>query len=311
MDKDYPHLSAGAHVWEHTLHLDHPLGMGFYKELYLEGIHIGYGDIHLKQDTKLHFESDFETVEMHFALKGSTTAFASSFPKAHTFSGQQHNILYGDRMCGQMSWTEQDFCIFEVNLSPDFFCKYLPDHEAVFDQFKNRIAKKQSGLLQPHNKLINPDMLVLINQIMNCDRKGMYQRIFLEAKVLELLMLQLEQLNEEERPAKLQKSDLDKLYAVRDFLQQNLDAACSLADIAHRFATNEYLLKKGFKELFGHTVFGFWNEVKMQEAHNMLLQQDMNVNEVADAVGYQNPRHFSTAFKKKFGISPGGLKNAR
>lgn len=310
MDKIYPQLAAGEYVWEHVLTLNHALGTGYYRELYLEGIHIGYGDIRLKGATQLHFESDFETVEMHFALKGGTTAFATTFERAHTFGAHQHNIVYGHQMCGKMDWNDKDFCIFEVNMNPEFFCKYLPENEAVFHDFKNRISKKQSGLLQTQNKPISHQMLLVINDIMTCNRKGMYQRIFLEAKVLELLLLQLEQLNEHEQPLKLKQADIDKMYAVRDFLQQNLDTPCSLLDLAHQFSTNEYALKKGFKALFGDTVFGFWNEIKMKEARELLLKQEMNVNEVADAVGYRNARHFSTAFKKKFGISPGGLKKA-
>ncbi|NML68572.1 helix-turn-helix transcriptional regulator [Chryseobacterium sp. RP-3-3] len=36
----------------------------------------------------------------------------------------------------------------------------------------------------------------------------------------------------------------------------------------------------------------------------------MDISEVSDVVGYKNPRHFSTAFKKKFGIVPSPLKSS-
>jgi AraC-like DNA-binding protein len=33
----------------------------------------------------------------------------------------------------------------------------------------------------------------------------------------------------------------------------------------------------------------------------------MSYGEISDKIGYKNPQHFSTAFKKKFGISPSAL----
>ena len=46
---------------------------------------------------------------------------------------------------------------------------------------------------------------------------------------------------------------------------------------------------------------------KMEEAKNMLLNLNLPVKEVSDMVGYKNPQHFSTAFKRKFGVSPSVL----
>ena len=88
----------------------------------------------------------------------------------------------------------------------------------------------------------------------------------------------------------------------------NLDSANSLIDLAHQVGTNEFTLKKGFKELFGTTVFAFWNDIKMEQARNLLLEQNINITEIAHIMGYKNQRNFSAAFKKKYGIVPSQLK---
>lgn len=46
----------------------------------------------------------------------------------------------------------------------------------------------------------------------------------------------------------------------------------------------------------------------MQTAKDLLLEGSKNVNEIAYHIGYQNPQHFISAFKKKFGVSPGKMK---
>lgn len=51
----------------------------------------------------------------------------------------------------------------------------------------------------------------------------------------------------------------------------------------------------------------YWQTVKMEQAKLMLADMNMDISEVAEAVGYKNARHFSTAFKKQFGLSPSQL----
>ncbi|WP_346317499.1 AraC family transcriptional regulator [Chitinophaga sp. YIM B06452] len=104
-------------------------------------------------------------------------------------------------------------------------------------------------------------------------------------------------------------ADAERLQAVKDHLRTEfLCPELSLDLLCRRFGLNEFKLKKGFKQLFGNTVFGFVQELKMKSARQMLVEKRMNVNEVADHLGYSSPNHFSAAFKKMFGYPPAKLK---
>lgn len=308
--RDYPEVfdSKGGGMAEHCFYLDNVLGKGFYKEIYFEGVHIGYGDLALKNKTIVHFKTDFETVEMHFTLSGRSVANLNDVRQNITFEAQKHNIIYVNGMDGKMEWSDKELKVFEVNLSPFFFRKYLPEDSLLFNQFKKVMEYGDTGLLGPGHHLINLQMHEIIREVIYCERKGAFKRMFLEAKVIELLLLQLEQFMEiEKSPSGLKKSDIEKIYAVRELILANLNTPCSLIELSHKVGTNEFMLKKGFKALFGTTVFGFWNDVKMEEARKMLQQQHMKINEVSDAIGYKNPQHFSAAFKRKFGVVPSSL----
>ena len=74
------------------------------------------------------------------------------------------------------------------------------------------------------------------------------------------------------------------------------------------FGLNEFKLKKGFKELFGTTVFDYLYDLKMEYAKQLLAADEVLVNEVSGMVGYRNPNHFSTAFKRKYGMNPTQLR---
>ncbi|MBP1650338.1 MAG: AraC family transcriptional regulator, partial [Bacteroidetes bacterium] len=103
----------------------------------------------------------------------------------------------------------------------------------------------------------------------------------------------------------LKKADIDKMHHAKEIILKQLYNPCSLIDLARQIGTNEFTLKKGFKEVFGTTVFGMVSDIRMEEAKALLLSGEKNVTEISELIGYKHPAHFNTAFKKKFGITPG------
>ncbi|ROI05190.1 AraC family transcriptional regulator [Chryseobacterium sp. G0240] len=307
MERSYPdtYYTNEGDIQECITQLVPPYGDGFYHEICFENVHISFGNISLTNKLQLYFESDFDTVEMHFALKGKSRATSANFQEIVQFDSYQHNIIYAHHMQGKMEFYGPDLHILEINLAPAFFKKFLPEDSGLFETFRNAIEKQHSSLINPDHNRISLEMYQILNDLINCDRKGIFKRIYLEAKVSELLLLQLEQLfNTSSSTSSLPKKDEEKIYAVRDYIANNLDATCSLNELAHQVGTNEFTLKKGFKELFGTTVFGFWNDTKMELAKKLLLDSDLNISEISDRIGYKNPRHFSAAFKRKYHILP-------
>lgn len=299
-------LGCGEEYREHEIVLNNQMSSGFYREIKTNDLRISYGDIALLERINIHFDTDFETIEMHFALNGNTLASSKNFDKQVDFRPNQHNIIYANSFKGQMQWQGNNFRFFEVNMTPSFFGRFLPEKDChLFDEFRKQIQEGRSSLITEQHQTINLKMFEIITEIIQCERKGLFKKIFLETKVVELLLLQLEQLfNQKNTKTSLKRTDVEKMYAVRDFMQDNLSASCSLTDLAHKVGTNEFTLKKGFKELFGTTVFSYWIDLKMTEAKKMLKENDRKISEISDIIGYKNPQHFTSAFKLKYGLLP-------
>lgn len=312
MERNYsgPYFFNDGDLQECITQLYPPYGNGFYHEISFANVHISFGNISLSNRLELYLESDFDSVEMHFTLKGKSKTISGNFQKTVEFDSYQHNIIYAHHMEGRMEFEGPEMYLFEINLAPEFFKKFLPEHSGLFELFRNSIERQNSALIQTEHNRITQEMYHILNDIIHCNRKGTFKRIYLEAKVSELLLLQLEQFFDNGiLPSSLQKKDIEKMYAVRDYIMNNLAIDNSLNDLAHLVGTNEFTLKKGFKELFGTTVFGFWNDLKMEQAKRMLLDSDLNISEISDSIGYKNPRHFSSAFKRKFNILPSKIRN--
>ncbi len=284
---------------------------GFYREIFMENIHIGYGDMTVFQDTELGFDSEMETVELHFALFGKTHTEDFESKQSYLFGYNHHNIIYTHGFRGRSLFSaNKNIKLFEINLTTHFFKQFLPRDVKYFQPFLQAIEQKKTSSISNHNFIITTPMQLIIREILGCQRKGVFKRMFLQAKVIELLLLQLEQMlsSHNETFYSIKPRDVERMYAVREHILTHLNGSYTLTNLAQQFGTNEFTLKKGFKEVFGTTVFNFWSEAKMEEAKKMLLEGELNISQVSDKIGYKNPQHFSTAFKRKFGYVPSQLK---
>ena len=63
-------------------------------------------------------------------------------------------------------------------------------------------------------------------------------------------------------------------------------------------------LNRCFRQVYGMTGFEYLRNERLNRARQM-LDHGLNVTETAYAVGYESISHFSQAFKKQFGASPG------
>lgn len=90
----------------------------------------------------------------------------------------------------------------------------------------------------------------------------------------------------------------------KEIILARLHDPLSLPDLAQQIGTNERYLKDHFKTMFGTTVFGFIHDVRMDRARELLGQGDKSVAQVARLLGYKHASHFSSVFKKQFGVTP-------
>ncbi|MBD2729297.1 helix-turn-helix transcriptional regulator [Nostoc sp. FACHB-892] len=171
---------------------------------------------------------------------------------------------------------------------------------------KNVIKTSQ----EPYFKIdhTTPEMRVALEQIINCPFTGLTKKIYLESKSLELVALKLEQLatreNSSTKVTALKGDDIDRIHYAKEILSQNLDSPPSLLELARQVGLNDYKLKLGFRQVYGTTAFGYLHQQRMEKARQLVLEGQMNVKEVARAVGYTNQSHFATAFRKQFGTNP-------
>lgn len=283
---------------------------GSFKEIIMPNYRVNYGNSSLKEKTTLFFEFDQESVEMHFTLNGMSTTSINHILAPYTMQTNTHNIFYCNDIKGNLDLFSSQVDVFEINLNPSFFIKYLPEG-GMFNQFKRIIQNKEIGFLHKNAYPIIPQMHFIIQDIIHCQWKDSYRQLYLDSKILELLLLQIQQISTFDLNRGHQETSkviIRKMHDAKDIIEGKLNNPLSLTVLARAVNTNIGTLKKEFKNVFGTTVFGYISDLKMEEAKNILLNQQLSITEVSEKIGYKNPQHFSTAFKRKFGVSPSVLR---
>lgn len=100
------------------------------------------------------------------------------------------------------------------------------------------------------------------------------------------------------------EADRERVTRAREILIQQIGEPITIKELSRKVAMNECYLKKGFKEMFGTTIFDFYQSQRMEHARYLLYEKGLSVTEVSMMLGYSSISHFSTAFKKHTGLKP-------
>ncbi len=133
------------------------------------------------------------------------------------------------------------------------------------------------------------------------------QRLFVKGKLYEILACYFSNdsmADSESCPFLKDEDSVKRVKKAKTILIEEFTNPPSLFELARQVGLNEFKLKTGFKEVYGNTVFGFVLDYKLETARGMLDSQQYKINEIAFHMGYSNPSHFISAFKKKYGITP-------
>ena len=174
------------------------------------------------------------------------------------------------------------------------------------------MTEKQCPVLQDDNLVTTLEMKMVIEQIMHAYDMGSIAPFYFETKIQELLALQLQQINKYDCPdCNYLNHYSEQLNEVRNLIENNFQSTLTIAQIAKHVGMSETVLKTNFKRHFGTTIFGYLFDYKMNIAKQLLSDNSVTIAEIGYKTGYEHPSHFTTAFKRKYGISPAEYRAKR
>ena len=174
-----------------------------------------------------------------------------------------------------------------------------PELEALADHVESGRSFRGPPVASRPLPRLRDDM----SEIMNSDHYGGLRPLFLESRALGWLALALAT-PRPEHGEKPRRADLERMHAARELLLSRLANPPTLAEVASAVGTNEFALKRQFKAVFGQPVYAYLLAVRLAQACRLLKDSAHSVKEIAAAVGYTHANHFSTAFRRAYGVTP-------
>lgn len=265
-----------------------------------------------QEDVILYDSTPVDTININFHMAGKLDTTFEGLSRDLNMRPGKHNLVFSPEGGDTNRVSANDSLeMFHLSLDKTFFADII----GCDDHWSERVQK---NLLynQPFSGIAGtadttPLMQSIIREVKQCKQTGAMRNLMIQSKALELLALQIEQFRGPQYAEGISAVDKDKLFQLKCFLDTHFLEEFSLAELSRICLLNEFKVKKGFKELFGTTVFGYLRNLRMDYAERLLLDASRSVEEVSDLLGYEHAHHFSIAFKKYRGVNPSMIKNKR
>jgi AraC family transcriptional regulator len=151
---------------------------------------------------------------------------------------------------------------------------------------------------------------LVLESLLNHEYTDSLENIYINAQVQMLLLYSMDCMIGEKQIDVINckflanEADREKIVKARELLIQHIGEPITIRELSRKVAINECYLKKGFKEMFGTTIFDFYQNQRMEHARYLLYEKGLSVTDVSLLLGYSSISHFSTAFKKHTGLKP-------
>lgn len=288
---------------------------GFREDFSLpSGMHVHVVDFQPPMTAERRFVSTSHLLRFHFYV----AAGGHWHLRSPHIDASESNVSLCDRLSSVFFYPELEgeLCLpadrrqfhLSIQISPSQLSTYLgpaleglpKDLRAISEGCDN----KGFGRKGPLSKAMSS----AIRQILHCPYDGATKLLFLESKAIELVAHQLAQLQSEgtglRAPVVLRSEDIERVRCAKDILARNLESPPELSDLASAVGTNHCSLNRGFREIYGETVFGYLRVMRLMEAKRLMEEEGKNVTETALRVGYNSIPSFSRAFSEFFGQNP-------
>lgn len=102
----------------------------------------------------------------------------------------------------------------------------------------------------------------------------------------------------------LSPEELFTLYSIKDYIYTNYKENITIKGLSKEFGINDFKIKTGFRVLFDSPVIRFLTDVRLESACHLIANSSLSISAIAEEVGYSHPNNFTTAFKRKFKVTP-------
>jgi AraC-like DNA-binding protein len=235
--------------------------------------------------------------------------FQNIFPKTDLASTDKHLMGMPSVLVATSSMNTDDVISIHTNtavINIEVDANYL---NGLFDlSEKSPVLQSLLQNTQPllFEQMIYPSLQKIVDEIVNEPVDETFELFFLRIKAEELicrLLMELEKRNEKHLYS-LNIHDIQTIYKVKEQMLEHLETPPVIKGLAVCANMSPTKLKRLFKQIFGNSIFSYYQQFRMKEAARLLKEEKLSVSDVGYQLGFTNLSHFSRVFNEHIGIKP-------
>jgi len=104
---------------------------------------------------------------------------------------------------------------------------------------------------------------------------------------------------------KLIDFDVDHLHS--ELLKVNTDIP-TLSTLSKKYNVSPLIINQSFAQKYNQSIYSFLSNQGLEQARHALISTDIPMKTLAHKIGFSHVNYFITAFKKRFGVTPGSIR---
>jgi AraC-like DNA-binding protein len=177
----------------------------------------------------------------------------------------------------------------------------------------NTLLQAITSTDQPYlfEEIISPQIQAVALQIVNVAVPKALREFYFRIKAEEMIyLLFVELLKRQDKTVQsLNIADVKALYLVKEKMLSAIDTPPNLSELAMFAGMSESKLNRLFHQIFGNSIYQYYQIFRMKEAAYLLTVGKLSVSEVGYRLGFSNLSHFSRLFEAHHGVKPKKFKS--
>ena len=109
-------------------------------------------------------------------------------------------------------------------------------------------------------------------------------------------------------PVYLDENEIRAVEKAKTILQASLKHPPAVIDLCRKVGVNKNKLQKGFRLTEGKSVAEYVRTLRMERALDLLEDDTLSIQDVAEKVGYNGISNFYAVFRQTFGDTPAAIQ---
>ncbi|RKR84412.1 helix-turn-helix protein [Mucilaginibacter gracilis] len=258
----------------------------------------------INEDCKLYAVTERPLLAINYMLRGSLLAKSPDIGDFFLKEGTCQ-MFYVPTVAQELIFAHGSYNSIHINVNPSYLKEVAVKHPKLL-QLIGHAARHSDQLASDTPVKIKTQSRAILKDIIYSVGDPGERDLQLRAKIIELLLGYIRKHYNMDISTDAEQG---KLLSVERFIHENLAKPLHIADLARLSGKSQSEFHRLFKLHFNESPHHFIQRLRVANAMELILSTDYPISQIAIMVGFDDPAHFSKAFKRIHGTPPSQFRD--